>query len=367
MQWKMEHGKLAPQEAVDVAESAAKEFGVPVGTLLGTVECETDFRFWLVSSAGAVGPCQFLPKYKDDYYRYAGFEFDLETWDAIRGMAGVYAFYYDLGAKRYGYTGDDGWRYALLSHRYGQNSSKAKTLEPAGRVEDVERMMRSNGVWYSDETDSAPTYDEGEEQSAKSKKIAQAAMEWAKDKIGCEYSQSRRDEENIFDCSSLVARAYSAQGVKWDLVGSKIPNSTQEVYSDNFELLWPDSYEDIGKKYGGNSVIKMAQQAGDLQFLHTTSTSRTNKITHVTIVEDKNTIVHARGTKYGVCENDIDLYSGKVCAVVRFNPDCKLRMGMKGLRVQEYQRWLNKQGANIDADGIWGPKTEKAYKKYGTP
>lgn len=36
MLWIREEGGLAPQEAVDVAEAAAKEFGVPLGILLGT-------------------------------------------------------------------------------------------------------------------------------------------------------------------------------------------------------------------------------------------------------------------------------------------------------------------------------------------
>ena len=43
------------------------------------------------------------------------------------------------------------------------------------------------------------------------KALAQSAVDWALTKVGCAYSQARRTQENIFDCSSLVARAYSAQ------------------------------------------------------------------------------------------------------------------------------------------------------------
>ena len=66
MIWKKRNGKAAPQEAVEAAARAAAEFAVPVGILLGTVECESDFRLDAVSSAGAVGPCQFLPGYAED-------------------------------------------------------------------------------------------------------------------------------------------------------------------------------------------------------------------------------------------------------------------------------------------------------------
>jgi len=41
--------------------------------------------------------------------------------------------------------------------------------------------------------------------------LAQSAADWALSKVGCAYSQARRTQEDIFDCSSLVARAYSAQ------------------------------------------------------------------------------------------------------------------------------------------------------------
>lgn len=364
MIWKKRNGRAAPAEAVETAARAAAEFAVPVGILLGTVECESDFRLDAVSSAGAVGPCQFLPKYAEDYYRYAGFRFDLESWESIAGMAAVYAYYAKLGQERFGYTGEDGWRYALLSHRYGQNSRQAKTLDTStDRIRDVEGMMRANGLWYEED-------DEAEREEEKTmldaEKTAKAAAKWALSKVGCRYSQAERTKKDVFDCSSLVARAYSAQGVSWDLVGSEVPNSTQEVYSDQFLLLWPEDYDDIGKKLGGKDVLEQATQAGDLQFLCTDSdTTRSNRITHVAMVSGKDEIVHARSTKYGVCTNDLDLYAGKVCAVARFDPSAPLRRGMRGLRVKALQELLSEQGAKLEADGIFGEKTEEAADRYG--
>ena len=364
MIWKKRNGRAAPAEAVETAARAAAEFAVPVGILLGTVECESDFRLDAVSSAGAVGPCQFLPGYAEDYYRYAGFRFDLESWESVAGMAAVYAYYAKLGQERFGYTGEDGWRYALLSHRYGQNSRQAKNLDcTTDRIQDVEGMMRANDLWYGAE-------DEAEKEEEKTmldaKKTAKAAAKWALSKVGCRYSQAERTKKDAFDCSSLVARAYSAQGVSWDLVGSEVPNSTQEVYSDQFLLLWPEDYDDIGKKLGGKDVLEQATQAGDLQFLCTDSdTTRSNRITHVAMVSGKDEIVHARSTKYGVCTNDLDLYAGKVCAVARFDPSAPLRRGMRGLRVKALQELLTEQGAKLEADGIFGEKTEEAADRYG--
>ena len=91
--------------------------------------------------------------------------------------------------------------------------------------------------------------------------IPQSAAAWALEQLGCPYSQARRTQEGVFDCSSLVARAYSAQGKRWRHGGS-VPVSMYEVYDDEFELLWPEDYADIGMCFGGNSVINLARQSG---------------------------------------------------------------------------------------------------------
>ena len=362
MKWKQSDGRAAPQDIVDAAERAAKEFEVPVGILLGTIERESNFRYGLVSSAGAVGLCQFKQKFAEDYFRYAGFKFDLENIEAVRGMAAVYKKYAEWATLRHNYAGDDRWRYALAAHRWGQNSTQAVELIMKGRIEDVEEAMLRNGVWYSDTAHppslSHPPIDHT--------KTAKAALKWALDKLGMPYSQPKRAERTHFDCSSLVARAYAAQGVPWDKVGNVIPTSTQEVYSDHFELLWPSDYAKIGKTFGGSAVVNKGKHPGDLQFICTDKkTSRANKITHVTMVVDSSQIVHARGTAYGVRKDDIELYKGKICAILRYNPDCELRKGMRGLRVEALQKALNLKGAGLKVDGVYGSATEKAVKKYG--
>ena len=41
--------------------------------------------------------------------------------------------------------------------------------------------------------------------------LAQSAVDWTLSKVGCAYSQAKRTQEDIFDCSFLVARACFAQ------------------------------------------------------------------------------------------------------------------------------------------------------------
>lgn len=192
---------------------------------------------------------------------------------------------------------------------------------------------------------------------------AKAARDWAVSKIGCKYSQAKRTQERIFDCSSLVARAYSAMGKAWKY-GGRVPLSCNEVYDDDFELIWPATYAEIGKKFGGSSVIAKARQPGDLQFLNTMSTGRANKITHVTMVASASKIVHARGTAYGVRMDSLTHYAGKVCAVTRYNPSCDLVYGHKGYRTATMQKALNKHGADLNGDGEFGSKTLGALKAF---
>ena len=195
-------------------------------------------------------------------------------------------------------------------------------------------------------------------------RIAADAAAWALSKVGCPYSQEKRNQDGVFDCSSLVARAYAAQGKRWRYGGS-VPRSNQEVYDDDFELLWPEKYSEIGKKFGGADVLERANQPGDLQFLCTDSgTSRLNRITHVAMVADAKNIVHARGKAYGVCVNRISHYAGKVCAVARFNPEGTLRAGMKGWRTLTLQQKLNALDASLETDGEYGSTTAGAVKAF---
>ena len=96
--------------------------------------------------------------------------------------------------------------------------------------------------------------------------LAQSAVDWALSKVGCAYSQAQRTQENIFDCSSLVARAYSAQGKRWKYGGS-VPTSNKEIYDDDFELLWPATYPPCQETFG----LKKCEQESPLSPVHHTA------------------------------------------------------------------------------------------------
>lgn len=190
------------------------------------------------------------------------------------------------------------------------------------------------------------------------------AAKWALSKVGCTYSQAKRAAEQSFDCSSLCDRAYIAQGKKW-LYGGSLPRSNQMVYDDDFTLLWPESYDQIGKAFGTAKIARLASRPGDLQFLCTDrNTNRHNRITHVAMSADGKRIVHARGKKFGVCTNALTHYAGKICAITRYDPECTLRIGMKGYRTMALQKELNTLGADLVVDGEYGNRTKAAVEQW---
>ena len=139
--------------------------------------------------------------------------------------------------------------------------------------------------------------------------------------IGKAYSQANRWAENSFDCSSLVYRAFDAAGVK--LVhkdtGGKVCISSDECYAKGFALLYPDSYSKIGKTLPSPSSIVEKYQPGDIIFCCTdSSTARSNKITHVMIVNQYGGITHAGNPASGVEKIGKNTYSTKVCALLRY-------------------------------------------------
>lgn len=150
-------------------------------------------------------------------------------------------------------------------------------------------------------------------------KIAEAALDYAISKIGSRYSQEDRMKENVYDCSSLIYRAYKDAGYTYK---TEYNTSMFLVYDTGFDLLYPSSDNAIGKKFTSVASLKKqgyVPRAGDVIYINTiSSTTRHNKITHVVMVENETSIVHARSTKYGVCRNSIDLYGSKIVAVTRF-------------------------------------------------
>lgn len=151
------------------------------------------------------------------------------------------------------------------------------------------------------------------------------ALNWAETKIGARYSQADRWGENVFDCSSLVYRAFHAAGVP--LVhkdsGQAISTSTSEVYAAGFDLLYPSGYSVIGKSLPTSSTLlsSIGLLPGDLIFYNYGNTDRINKITHVSIYAGNDQIVHARNTQLGVRFDSYTYMNTRVCAVTRYKED----------------------------------------------
>lgn len=217
--------------------------------------------------------------------------------------------------------------------------------------------------------------------------ISKNAVEWAKTKIGCAYDQKRRMNTNpdIFDCSSIVYRAFKAAGY---VLSSS--TSTYEVNDKGFDLIWPLERSKIGQRFGTLKEVKAAgwtPRPGDLIFYNQKGTDRANKITHVAFVLDANTILHARNPELGVLTNSITLYDGTICAVTRLKASIdnvgavippptarpatprNLRLTakpyMSGEDVRSLQMRLIDLGYNPgSADGAFGPNTEAAVKAF---
>ncbi len=150
--------------------------------------------------------------------------------------------------------------------------------------------------------------------------VALAALDWAMKQLGCAYSQANRygTNPNVFDCSSLVSRAFKAAGYKMEQT-----TSTYEVDDPGFDLLWPSSSATIGRTFGTVASLKAAgwtPRQGDLMFFcQDRATTRANKITHVAFVYNADMILHARNPEAGVCLSKISFYDGSICAVTRFD------------------------------------------------
>lgn len=150
--------------------------------------------------------------------------------------------------------------------------------------------------------------------------IAQKALAYAISKLGCAYSMDKRMNTNpdIFDCSSLIYRAYKAAGYTIT-AGS---TSYREVDDAEFDRIWPAASKTLGQQYTSVAALKKngyKPQPGDLIFIHTAlGDKRENRIGHVVMVENDTKIIHARGSKYGVVRTSIDLYDDEVVAVTRY-------------------------------------------------
>jgi hypothetical protein len=148
MQWKMKTGALAPQSIVDAIDYGCRSAGVPRGIACAIIEIESQFKLTAKnSSTKATGLLQIMPQYLADYQRLAGCKFDPASLAAAIA-AGEILFSLANNGHSKGLTGTAALQYAITVHRYGAGSEEAKTPATSPRVLEVEALMKANGMWY---------------------------------------------------------------------------------------------------------------------------------------------------------------------------------------------------------------------------
>ena len=206
-------------------------------------------------------------------------------------------------------------------------------------------------------------------------KIIERMLRWMYAMIGMEYSRSYRYDwykTGSTDCSGYVFAGWLA-GL-FPLTGIKGMTSMYEVYADGFDLMFPRSYDLIGKdgQWAPKGFYKgFGWKDGDTVFVNfDRNTSRANKITHVMMYAGGKWI-HTANTKENACEKELSYGDGRILAVIRLKADAKefvlpetTQASATTMVTRIMQAWLNYHGAVLRCDGSWGPKTTDALKTF---
>jgi len=217
--------------------------------------------------------------------------------------------------------------------------------------------------------------------------IVKRALEHGEKLLGMKYSRTYRYKyypAGSGDCSSFAYACYSAAGFPLLQDGIERITSCYEVYADGFDLKFPAKESDIGDsgKWAPKGFYKTFNwKPGDLIFYcFDKNSKRANKITHVAMCYDKNTILHTANTRENVCKKPMSYGDGSIVAVARIkNDNAKITLPVltkdnaPKIYVRMMQILLNVGGKNpkLNCDGVWGSKTLAALNTfkaaYGLP
>ena len=205
--------------------------------------------------------------------------------------------------------------------------------------------------------------------------LIQSVIKYMEALIGMDYSRTYRYrwyKGGSTDCSGYVYAAWLAAG--WPLLmnGAEKMTSMYEVYADGFDLVYPDIYENIGKRFAKISDIGF--EPGDIIFYSFGTTTRANKITHIAVCYDKTHIIHTANNRNKACIQDISYGDGSIVAVIRLKEGVTeverpaiRKDAAERITTRRMQALLNIMGGySLDCDGIWGDKTSTALKAYQT-
>jgi hypothetical protein len=144
----MKSGAAAPQSILDAVDYGSRLASAPEGVVCAIIELESAFNLSAKNAQSkAAGLLQILPEYLSSYQTYAGCAFDPYSMGAAIAGGPIIEKLANIGRSK-GFQGDDAIRFAVAAHRYGINSTEAKSPATSGRVLDVEARMKANGVWY---------------------------------------------------------------------------------------------------------------------------------------------------------------------------------------------------------------------------
>lgn len=155
-------------------------------------------------------------------------------------------------------------------------------------------------------------------------KTIAAVLNYASTKIGCGYSQKRRNDANFFDCSSFVRRVWYHCGVslKHYKTGEQVGLARTEFYAKNFEPVKPNTRDEIRQlrvATGWPYYLKRNEiMAGDLIFY-----KHNGYVGHVAMAfgpagAAATRIIHARNPENGVCYDDLGYMWNSIVGVLRY-------------------------------------------------
>lgn len=200
----------------------------------------------------------------------------------------------------------------------------------------------------------------------------------ARKKVGKKYSNAQRLGPNSYDCSGLVSKCLMEMGI--------INNSfTTSMVGD---LIKAGTLKQKWKISNRNNVKELLAHASPGDLLHVYNTERGTSMGHIAVYAGNNTIIHAKGKKYGVIEESPvpnsflrvlavpALYKGakstqdikqETTSNIKVKVNMNLKKGDTGSDVRQLQTLLNTlNDAGLEVDGKFGPLTEQAVKDFQT-
>lgn len=210
--------------------------------------------------------------------------------------------------------------------------------------------------------------------------IISFALTHARRLIGMKYSRTYRYKyypTGSADCSSYMFGCWLAAGVPFLVKGKEQTTSCYEVNAEDFELVYPETHAMIGKPgcWAPKGFYRtFAWEPGDIIFYNfNVKTARANKITHVSMCWDKDTIIHTANVRENACMKPMSYGDGHILAVMRLGRDAVAReahsMTKKNASktdVRRMQTLLNVFGEDpkLVCDGIWGRATASALAEF---